>query len=202
MARILHRHRGTGDGLVAGLAATTSARTFEPALARMGYDSFRPGQLEALETLFHKGRLVLVAPTGGGKSLIYQLPATLLEGTTLVISPLIALMQDQCDALAARGVSATYLASTLSWDEIDARIEGIRERRYRLVYVAPERLPHPGFRRVLERLTVPLVAVDEAHCISQWGHDFRPEYREIGAFLKSIPGCMVLACTADRKSVV
>jgi len=187
---------------VAGLAATTSARTFEPALARMGYDSFRPGQQEALETLFHKGRLVLVAPTGGGKSLIYQLPATLLDGTTLVISPLIALMQDQCEALAARGVSATYLASTLSWDEIDARIEGIRERRYRLVYVAPERLPHPGFRRVLERMTVPLVAVDEAHCISQWGHDFRPEYREIGAFLRSIPGCMVLACTATATPIV
>src|SRR5687767_7009909 len=117
MARILHRHRGTGDGLVAGLAATTSARTFEPALARMGYDSFRPGQLEALETLFHKGRLVLVAPTGGGKSLIYQLPATLLDGTTLVISPLIALMQDQVEALAPRGVSATYLASTLPRSE-------------------------------------------------------------------------------------
>jgi ATP-dependent DNA helicase RecQ len=168
----------------------------------MGYDSFRPGQLESLETLFHKGRLVLVAPTGGGKSLIYQLPATLLDGTTLVISPLIALMQDQCEALAARGVSATYLASTLSWDEIDARIEGIRERRYRLVYVAPERLPHPGFRRVLERVSVPLVAVDEAHCISQWGHDFRPEYREIGSFLKSMPGCMVLACTATATPIV
>jgi ATP-dependent DNA helicase RecQ len=189
---------------VAGLTATTTAvaQGFQSALARMGYDSFRPGQLESLETLFHRGRIVLVAPTGGGKSLIYQLPATLLDGTTLVISPLIALMQDQCEALAARGVSATYLASTLSWDEIDARIEGIRERRYRLVYVAPERLPHPGFRRVLDRLTVPLVAIDEAHCISQWGHDFRPEYREIGAFLKSIPGCMVLACTATATPIV
>jgi ATP-dependent DNA helicase RecQ len=189
---------------VAGLTAskTSVAQGFQSALDRMGYDSFRPGQLEALETLFHQGRLVLVAPTGGGKSLIYQLPATLLDGTTLVISPLIALMQDQCEALAARGVSATYLASTLSWDEIDARVEGIRERRYRLVYVAPERLPHPGFRRVLERLTVPLVAVDEAHCISQWGHDFRPEYREIGAFLRRMPGCMVLACTATATPIV
>ncbi|HSQ59311.1 MAG TPA: RecQ family ATP-dependent DNA helicase [Acidobacteriota bacterium] len=175
---------------------------FTPPIRALGYSSFRPGQEEALQALFRHRRLLLVAPTGGGKSLIYQLPATMLPGTTLVISPLIALMKDQVDALAARGVAATYLASTLTDVEARARLRGIRAGEYKLVYVAPERLPYPGFQDLVRELDCPLVAVDEAHCISQWGHDFRREYLAIGAFVANFPRAMVLACTATATPAV
>ena len=175
---------------------------FDTALHALGYAAFRAGQREALEALFRHRRLLLVAPTGGGKSLIYQLPATMIEGTTLVISPLIALMKDQVDGLAARGVSATYLASTLSDEEGRGRIRGIRAGDYRLVYVAPERLRYPGFQDMVRDLNCPLIAIDEAHCISHWGHDFRREYLEIGDFLKRFPAAMVLACTATATPAV
>jgi ATP-dependent DNA helicase RecQ len=175
---------------------------FESALERMGYAAFRPGQREALESLFHHRRLLLVAPTGGGKSLIYQLPATMLPGTSLVISPLIALMKDQVDALTIRGVPATYLASTLTDEEARARLRGIRAGEYKLVYVAPERLRYPGFQETVRELNPPLIAIDEAHCISHWGHDFRRDYLEIGDFVKRFPAAMVLACTATATPAV
>ncbi|HEU4725983.1 MAG TPA: ATP-dependent DNA helicase RecQ [Candidatus Eisenbacteria bacterium] len=181
---------------------TRSTSDFETALHDLGYDAFRPGQREALETLFRHRRLLLVAPTGGGKSLIYQLPATMLEGTTLVISPLIALMQDQVAALQQRGVAATYLASTLGDEEARARLRGIRAGEYRIVYVAPERLPYPGFQDLARELDPPLVAIDEAHCISHWGHDFRREYLAIGDFVAKFPRAMVLACTATATPAV
>ncbi|MCB9898492.1 MAG: ATP-dependent DNA helicase RecQ [Planctomycetes bacterium] len=171
-------------------------------LRRLGYDAFRPGQREAVETLLSERRLLLVAPTGGGKSLIYQLPGSLLPGTTLVVSPLIALMNDQVSALTARGVAATFLASTLDAGEIRTRMAQIARGEYALVYVAPERLVHPGFRALLRDLDVPLIAVDEAHCISEWGHDFRPEYGAIGALLDEVSGARVLACTATATPVV
>jgi len=181
---------------------TITIPTFESALERMGYAAFRPGQREALQALFQHRRLLLVAPTGGGKSLIYQLPATMLDGTSLVISPLIALMKDQVDALAARGIAATYLASTLTDEEARARLRAIRAGEYRLVYVAPERLRYPGFQEMARDLDPPLVAIDEAHCISHWGHDFRPDYLEIGGFVKRFPAAMVLACTATATPAV
>ncbi len=172
------------------------------ALSRFGHTSFRPGQREALETVFDDGRLLLVAPTGGGKSLTYQLPALLLPGTTLVISPLISLMHDQVEALDAIGVPATYLASTLDGDEMARRIEGLRRGDYRIAYVAPERLNTPAFRALLSSLECPLVAIDEAHCISEWGHDFRPDYMQIGSVLKELPKARVLACTATATPIV
>ena len=171
-------------------------------LARLGYTAFRPGQREAVETLLAQGRLLLVAPTGGGKSLSYQLPATLLPGTTLVISPLVALMADQVQALEARGVAATYLAATLDAAEMRRRMARLASGAFSLVYVAPERLAFPGFRAMLRELDVPLVAVDEAHCISEWGHDFRPEYLEIGSVLADFPQARVLACTATATPIV
>ena len=172
------------------------------ALARLGYTDFRPGQREAIEILLAQGRLLLVAPTGGGKSLSYQLPATILPGTTLVVSPLVALMADQIQALEARGVRATYLAATLEAAEMRRRMTRIERRELALVYVAPERLVFPGFRALVRELDCPLVAIDEAHCISEWGHDFRPEYLEIGAVLGDLPKARVLACTATATPIV
>ncbi|MBW2695562.1 MAG: ATP-dependent DNA helicase RecQ [Deltaproteobacteria bacterium] len=174
----------------------------DEALARFGHSTFRPGQREAVETLLEDGRLLLVAPTGGGKSLSYQLPALLLGGTTLVISPLISLMQDQVTALQGVRIPATYLASTLSEDVLRERVRQIATGEHRLVYLAPERLSSPGFRALLRDLDCPLVAIDEAHCISEWGHDFRPEYMQIGALLKELPDARVLACTATATPVV
>src|SRR6516225_4680004 len=132
-----------------GSAIPQSVSDLDVALARLGYSEFRPGQREAIETLFARGRLLLVAPTGGGKSLSYQLPATILPGTTLVISPLVALMADQVQALEARKVRATYLASTLEASEMRRRMATIGRREMALVYVAPERLVFPGFRGIL-----------------------------------------------------
>jgi len=171
-------------------------------LVRMGYSTFRPGQREAIETLLTQRKLLLVAPTGGGKSLIYQLPASLLPGTTLVISPLVSLMHDQVLALEARSVPATFLAATLSAEEMRSRLARLRAGAFKLAYVAPERLAYPGFRALVQGLGAPLVAIDEAHCISEWGHDFRPDYLQIGNLLEELRPPRVLACTATATPVV
>jgi ATP-dependent DNA helicase RecQ len=174
----------------------------DAALARLGYASFRPGQREAIETLLAVGRLLLVAPTGGGKSLTYQLPATMLDGTAVVISPLIALMHDQAQALGQRGVAATFFSATLDSGEVRRRMARTATGAFKLIYVAPERLVFPGFRNLLRDLAVSLVAVDEAHCISEWGHDFRPEYLQIGDLLSELRAPRVLACTATATPIV
>jgi ATP-dependent DNA helicase RecQ len=184
------------------VTANRIADSIDAARARLGYQRFRPGQREAIETLLARRRALLVAPTGGGKSLCYQLPALLLPGTTLVVSPLIALMQDQVAALAARGVAATFLASTLPAAALRERLAAFARGEYRLVYLAPERLASPDFRACLARIDCPLVAIDEAHCISEWGHDFRPEYLGIGALLAELGPTHVLACTATATPVV
>ncbi|MBW1884347.1 MAG: ATP-dependent DNA helicase RecQ [Deltaproteobacteria bacterium] len=172
------------------------------ALARLGHASFRPGQKEAIDRLLDEQRLLLVAPTGGGKSLCYQLPALLLPGTTIVISPLISLMRDQVDALEQLGIEATFLASTLDAGELARRLDAFERGRLHLLYVAPERLLFPRFREILRGLDCPLFAIDEAHCISEWGHDFRPEYLEIGRVLAEHPEARVLACTATATPYV
>jgi ATP-dependent DNA helicase RecQ len=186
------------------VTSTISANVLDidAALQRLGYSAFRSGQREAVETILTQRRLLLVAPTGGGKSLIYQLPAVVLGGTTLVISPLISLMNDQVSALTARGVSATFLAATLSGDEVRRRMAALARGEFAIAYVAPERLAFPGFRGLARDLNCPLVAIDEAHCISEWGHDFRPEYLQLGDLVADLSGARVLACTATATPVV
>jgi ATP-dependent DNA helicase RecQ len=183
-------------------ADTRAGHGIDAALARFGHPAFRPGQREAIEALLASGRLLLVAPTGGGKSLCYQLPACMLPGTTLVVSPLIALMQDQVAALERVGIEATYLASTLDAGETRRRFGRIARGEYSLVFVAPERLALPGFRSLVADMACPLLAIDEAHCISEWGHDFRPEYLTLGEVVQGLPKARLLACTATATPVV
>lgn len=152
-----------------------------------GYTEFRPGQAEIVASLQAGRDTVAIMPTGAGKSLCYQLPALLLPGVAIVISPLISLMKDQVDALDSLGIPATYINSSLTASQVNERILNAGCNRYRLLYVAPERLESEQFQAAVARLDIALVAVDEAHCISQWGHDFRPSYRAISPFIARLP---------------
>ena len=164
---------------------------------RFGIGSFHGWQREAIAALLRPpARVLLVAPTGGGKSLCYQLPAVALEGTALVISPLISLMEDQVRALEGRGIAATFVASSLPWEENSRRMAGLRRGAYKIIYAAPERLASEGFLEALRASRLSLVAIDEAHCIVQWGHDFRPDYQRIGAVLERLRPPRIIACTA------
>lgn len=161
-----------------------------------GYNQFKPGQHEVVEHLLAGRSSAAVFPTGGGKSLCYQLPALALPGITLVVSPLIALMKDQIDALAARGIPAQRLDSTLDAEGYRSAMERARSGELRLLYVAPERFNNERFRQVLSQLRVSLFAVDEAHCISEWGHNFRPDYLKLAGFAKAANAERLLALTA------
>ncbi len=161
-----------------------------------GFSTFREGQESAIRTLLKQQNTLLVMPTGSGKSLAYQLPALMLPGLTLVISPLIALMKDQVDALVERGLPATYINSTLPAQEAHQRMRAVREGHVKLLYVAPERLRSRQFTQALANVKISLLAVDEAHCISQWGHDFRPDYLQIGPTWQAMGRPTLLATTA------
>ena len=161
-----------------------------------GFERFKPGQQEVIEHLLAGRSAAAVFPTGGGKSICYQLPALALPGVTLVVSPLIALMKDQIDALARRGVAAQRLDSTLSLEEYRFTMDRVRAGDIRLLYVAPERFNNERFRHVLGQLRVSLFAVDEAHCISEWGHNFRPDYLKLAHFARSANAERLLALTA------
>lgn len=161
-----------------------------------GFSRFREGQADVIGAVLAGQDVIVVMPTGGGKSLCYQLPAMLFPGVTLVISPLIALMKDQVDALNARGIPATYINSSLAYDDVTARLRGMARGDYRLVYVAPERFRNARFVESLKGCEISLFAVDEAHCISQWGHDFRPDYLRLREAAEALGRPQIIALTA------
>lgn len=152
-----------------------------------GYPSFRKGQEKIIDSVLQRQDTIGIMPTGGGKSICYQIPALLLEGTTIVISPLISLMKDQVDTLRELGMPATFINSSIDYNEAVKRFQGTRQGKYKLLYIAPERLTAGQFSAQLASLPISLVAIDEAHCISQWGHDFRPSYLDIMPFLETLP---------------
>jgi len=163
-----------------------------------GFEEFLDGQQSVIADILSGRDGSVVMPTGGGKSLCYQLPALCRQGVTLVVSPLIALMKDQVDALQEKGVAVALINSTLTWAEQRERLEGMKKGSYRLVYIAPERFRSDAFMDALKEVPIEMVAVDEAHCLSQWGHDFRPDYLKLGRVLERLgrPQCVALTATA------
>lgn len=172
-----------------------------------GYSEFRPHQEEIIRSVLAGEDVFALLPTGGGKSLCFQLPALAARGLTLVISPLIALMKDQVDALLASGIPATFLNSSIDRETMRERVEELDRGKFKLLYVAPERIILKDFLERVERWNVKLIAIDEAHCISEWGHDFRPEYRRIPELRELLPKVPMLALTATatlrvRKDII
>ena len=167
-----------------------------------GFTSFRPLQIEIIEDVLSGKDVFALLPTGGGKSLCFQLPSLVRPGLTLVISPLISLMKDQVDAMQASGVAATLLNSSLEADESRKRIRELHDGKYRLLYVAPERALLSGFLNDIQNWNINLIAIDEAHCVSEWGHDFRPEYRQLIELRKRMPEVPIMALTATATTRV
>ncbi|HMP78564.1 MAG TPA: RecQ family ATP-dependent DNA helicase [Pirellulaceae bacterium] len=176
--------------------------SIDHALATFGLSAFRPGQRQVIEAIVNGHDTLCVMPTGGGKSLCFQLPTLLRPGLTLVVSPLIALMKDQVDALSRLKIAATYINSSLSTDEQRQRLDGMVQGEFQLVYIAPERLRSASFLRTLDRIAVTLLAVDEAHCISEWGHDFRPDYARLGRLRTKLGNPQTVALTATATATV
>ena len=181
---------------MAPMAGITEAR--EKLREVFGFEDFLDGQEQVIAEILSGRDGLVVMPTGGGKSLCYQLPGLCRDGVTLVVSPLIALMKDQVDALAERGAAVTLINSTLTWNEQKDRLDGMKNGAYRLVYIAPERFRAGSFMNALREVKVEMVAIDEAHCLSQWGHDFRPDYMRLGKALEEMgrPQCIALTATA------
>ena len=167
-----------------------------------GYDEFRPFQKEAIENILNKKDILVVLPTGGGKSLIYQIPAVMQDGIVLVFSPLISLMKDQVDQLNKIGIPAAYLNSTLSAEEKRQTHRKIQNQEVKILYIAPERFFIGQFQEFLKTLDISLIAIDEAHCISEWGHDFRPEYRKLSVLKSFFPKVPLVALTATATKKV
>ncbi|MEO1650453.1 MAG: RecQ family ATP-dependent DNA helicase, partial [Pseudomonadota bacterium] len=182
------------DTVLAGARKTLSAV--------FGYKNFRPHQEAIVETLIFGRDALVLMPTGGGKSLCYQIPALVRRGTGIVVSPLIALMQDQVDALAAVGVSAAFLNSSQDWQTQQEIADKLRAGALDLLYVAPERLVRDQTVALLSECKLSLFAIDEAHCVAQWGHDFRPEYRQLRFLAERFPDVprVALTATADVKT--
>ena len=167
-----------------------------------GYDEFRPLQKEIIERVLEKDDCLVLMPTGGGKSLCFQLPTLLQDGLTIVVSPLISLMKDQVDALTQNGIKATFINSSLTQEEIAYIINDIRSGAIKILYIAPERLSVPNFQELLHSLPIGLFAIDEAHCISEWGHDFRPDYRNLNKLRTDFPTIPIIALTATATQKV
>ena len=161
-----------------------------------GYREFRDGQAEVIAQLIDGADALVLLPTGGGKSLCYQIPAMVRDGTGIVVSPLISLMQDQVEQLREAGVKAAYINSSLDPETLHSTTQGLKDGEYDMVYVSPERLLQPYFLNMLASLPIALFAVDEAHCVSHWGHDFRQDYRGLGLLKQRFPNVPLIGLTA------